>query len=115
MAEKTRSSDDNRPYWVFYPDGTGISGVTFKPPKMRPQHKRAKPVKGYAVVFFPKVSTLPTTEIWGRDIRETFAATPNAAKVKFMDRLSKSCKWKQYHEAGHRIRKVKIIDLGDVN
>lgn len=91
----------------------GIGGVTYRKPKRKKQDRRAKPSEMYAVIFFPKIEGIGAASVDFFGLRDTLSATPAAAKVRFMDRIHKDCTWAQYARAGHRVRKVKVIDLGD--
>ena len=99
-------------YYALDAKECGVGGVVLRKPRERKQAKRAKSFAGYMDVFFPTITGLwPATIMYG-DL-ETFASTPDAARMKYMDRRPKSDKWTSYQRAGHRIRKVKIIDMGD--
>ena len=105
------SGEDKKFYELVHPGGPG--GVLFRKPRMKKQDRRAKSETMYAVVFFPKITGIGPAEVNHYGIRTTLAQTPEAAKVMFMDRIAKGEKWKTYADAGHRIRKVKIMDMGD--
>ena len=94
----------------------GIGGVVTGYPKKRKEDKLATHLEGYAVVFFPQYKLNFRASIWDQNILETLSKTPETAIVKFCDRIggkkTLKQKWKQYSEAGHRVRKVKIIDMG---
>jgi hypothetical protein len=81
--------------------------------KMRKQDRRAKSDEMYAVVFFPKITGIGKAQIGFYSLRDTLSATPEAAKARFMDGIARGEKWETYHDAGHRIRRVKVIDMGD--
>ena len=98
-------------YALVHPGAPG--GIVLKKPRARKQAKRAKSEEMYCVVFFPKITGIIEATVNFYGIRTTMANTPEAAKVFFMDRIAKGEKWETYHDAGHRIRKVRVIDLGD--
>ncbi len=105
-------SKDKKFYELVHPGGP--SGIVPWKPRMRKQDKRAKPAEMYAVVFFPKITSIGPAQVDFYGVRTTLANSAEAAKTLFMDRIAKGEKWKTYHEAGHRIRKIRISDLGDV-
>lgn len=111
MKSKPLTKRERRFFAYVHPGAPG--GVTYKRPKLREQDRRAKPAELYAVVFFPKITGLMKAQVNFYGLRETLSATPEAAKVRFMDSIKKGEKWATYHHAGHRVRKVKVIDLGD--
>jgi len=77
--------------------------------------KRAKPLEGYVVAFFmlPEVGKREPL-ILPHTVRETLSTTPQMARLKWCDNVHGGTKsWRSYARAGHRIRKIKIIDLGD--
>lgn len=100
-------------FYELHPDGGGPRGlVTFKP-KRRKQDRRAKPIEMFAVIFFPKISGIGKATMYFYAVDGTLAQSPEAARVKFMDRIKQGEKWETYAEAGNRIRRVRLIDLGD--
>ena len=98
-------------YELIHPGGP--KGVLLQKPRRRKQNRRAKPAEMYAVVFFPKITGIGPARLHSYCVRTTLANSPKAAKILFMDKIIKGEKWKTYHDAGHRVRKVKITDLGD--
>ena len=98
-------------YELVHPGGPG--GIVLRKPRKRKQAKRAKSVEMYAVVFFPKITGIVSAHVDFYGVRTTLANSPEAAKTLFMDRIAKGEKWKTYHDAGHRVRKIKISDRGD--
>lgn len=100
-------------FWELHPDGGGVRGLVHKKPKMRKQDRRAQPGEFYAVVFFPKISGIGRAHLCWPNTSDTIANSPAAAKAIFMDRIRKGEEWETYAKAGHRIRKIKIIDQGD--
>lgn len=98
-------------YELVHPGGP--KGLVTREPAMREQDETAKEIDGYAVVFFPKLDVLGPAKIWFRDIQETFSQTPEAAKAKYMDGIKLGETWETYEDAGHRLRKVRVVDLGD--
>lgn len=101
-----------RQFFAFVHKGAPL-GVTYKRPKLRAQDKRAKPNTMYAVVFFPKINSLGPAKIYFYQLRETLSQSPEAARVRFMDKIRQGEKWATYADAGHRVRKIRITDLGD--
>ncbi len=98
-------------YKLVHPGAPG--GLVLRKPRKRKQAKRAKSAEMYAVVFFPKITGIGPAHVDFYGVRTTLANSPEAAKVLFMDRIAKGEKWKRYAEAGHRVRKIKVLDLGD--
>lgn len=82
-------------------------------PKERKQDNRATSCEGYAVIFFPKITGIGKANMWMWRTVETVSQTPEAAIIKFMDKIKKGEKWETYYDAGHRVRKVRLVDLGD--
>lgn len=79
--------------------------------------RRAKPLEGYVVAFYmnPEVG-LKEPLILAHTLRETFSRTPEMAKKRWLDDVHEGDKpktWNKYNRCGQRIRKVKIIDMGD--
>jgi hypothetical protein len=108
MAKKTARK--------FYPldhKKHGVGGVVMKPFKPRKQDRRAKPAEFFCVVFFPTITQIGNASLAYPRIYDTFAQTSETAKAKFLDNMAKGEKWDNYHKAGHRIRRVRISDLGD--
>jgi hypothetical protein len=100
-------------FYQLHPDGGGVGGLVHKKPKMRKQDKRARSGDFYAVVFFPRISLIgPATLVWPGTV-DSLANSPEAAKTIFMDRIRKGEKWETYAKAGHRVRRIRISDLGD--
>lgn len=91
----------------------GYNGAIVGAIKFRKQDKRAKPCEMYAVVFFPRVQRIGKACIWPHAIRGALANSAATAKAIFMDGLAPGQKWATYNRAGHRIRKVRIVDCGD--
>lgn len=91
----------------------GVGGLITIRPTRRKQDKRALATEFYAVVFFPKINGIGKAEIDFWDLHDTLSQSPEAARVRFMDKIRQGEKWEDYANAGHRIRRVKITDLGD--
>ncbi len=91
----------------------GPKGILQGEPKMREQDKSARDGEGYVVCFFPRITGIGAANLNYPGALETFSQTPEAAVMKFMDRIKRGEKWETYRDAGHRVRKVKIVDLGD--
>ena len=90
---------------------TGLIGGCLQ---MREQDEIFEPAEYYAVVFFPRVDFLgPATAKWP-SVLDTISNSPEASITKFMDRIVKSESWESYAEAGHKVRKILISDLGDI-
>jgi hypothetical protein len=90
----------------------GIGGVIKAPLRYRKQDKRATGDTAYAVVFFPRIKGIGRAHV-DMYIRETLSRSPEAAISRFMDRIARSETWKTYYRAGHKVRKIKLSDLGD--
>lgn len=105
-------SNETQKFWALVHPG-GPRGIVHKEPKMQEQDQFALPTEGYAVAFFPKIDCLgPAMLSWPR-VEQTFSQTPEAAIAKFMDGIVKGEKWETYQEAGHRVRRLCVTDLGD--
>lgn len=91
----------------------GVGGVTFTNPKPRKQDRRAISSEGYAVIFFPKVYGIGKADVDMFGLDRSLSSSPEAARVKFLDGLAKGERWSSYEKAGHRVRKVRIMDMGD--
>lgn len=108
---------DKKHYWYeLDPKRHGIAGLSKTFPKKRKQDRRAKPMEGYAVVFFPQYKLGWKAQMGFCDTEETISQTAEAARVKYADRIGgkdhPAKKWEEYHAAGHRVRRIRIIDLG---
>lgn len=90
----------------------GIGGYTYTMPKERKQDKKFISGVMYTVVFFPKVKGIGNAQWWTANAAN-LSQTKEAAVIKFMDSIAKTANWQEYAKAGHKVRKVKIIDLGD--
>ena len=88
------------------------NGAATRKPEPRKQDRRAKPGTFYVVVFFPRIHGIPSAEICHHNLG-TLAASKAAAISKFMDQIAQGEKWANYQRAGHRVRRVRITDLGD--
>jgi hypothetical protein len=102
-----------RKFYILDHKKDGVGGVVTTKPTTRKQDRRASPEFMYAVIFFPKISGIGKASVNFFAIRDTLSATPAAARVRFLDRLAKGCTWAQYARAGHKVRRVKITDVGD--
>jgi hypothetical protein len=105
------SEEQNRFWQLVHPGAP--RGLVCKEPEFREQDAEALPVEGYAVIFFPKISGLGRATMAFYSAERTFSQTPEAAITKFLDGLSKGQTWETYADAGHKVRRVKMIDLGD--
>lgn len=105
--------DETKYYKLIHPGGPG--GIMLEKPETQEQDKTFKSGGFYAVVFFPKITGLGKARADWPDTIETLSNSPEAAISKFMDGIKKGETWKTYEDAGHRVRKVKISDLGDAN
>lgn len=111
VPEKKRSS--RKIEWVALDwKKHGVGGAVRGPLKYREQDKRATSDAGYAVVFFPRIKGIGRAHLH-MYLRETLSHSPQAAVTKFMDRIARSETWATYFKAGHRVRKIKLTDLGD--
>lgn len=88
-------------------------GVLRDKPRRRAQDKRAISAYGYVVVFFPKITGIGKAEMSWCSTERTLSQTPEAAIAKKMDGIAKGEKWETYHDAGWRVRRVRLTDLGD--
>lgn len=95
------------------PKKHGVGGVVRGKIYNRKQDKRATTGEFYAVVFFPRIRGIGRASIDVWQVFGTLSNSPAAAKAKFMDGIRQGEKWATYARAGHRIRKVRITDLGD--
>jgi hypothetical protein len=91
----------------------GVGGIISGFIREKKQDKKARATELYMVVFFPKITRLGPAQIWHSKAVDTLSQSPEAAKVKFMDHMAPGQKWRDYEQAGWRIRKVRINDLGD--
>jgi hypothetical protein len=89
----------------------GMGGLITTPPTRRKQDRRARPLEGYTVAFFPKINGIGPAYIHHHDF--LISKTPKAAITKYMDRLAPTCTWAQMSAAGWKVRKIKVMDLGD--
>jgi hypothetical protein len=96
---------------LVHPGAPG--GVVLRKPRRRKQDKRATAADMYAVVFFPRIDVLGKARVGFYEVRGTLSNSPEAAKTRFMDGIAKGEKWETYAEAGHRVRRVRISDMGD--
>jgi hypothetical protein len=102
----------DRKWYAINPKKCGMGGIVNVKPLPRKQDKRFVSGEMYAVVFFPKINGIGNAQ-WWMDSTETLSRSPEAAISKFMDRIKLGEKWETYQKAGHRVRKVRIVDLGD--
>ena len=65
------------------------------------------------MIFFPKITGLMKASVDFYGLHKTLSQSPEAAIAKFMDSIKQGETWDTYQDAGHRVRKVKISDLGD--
>lgn len=91
----------------------GIGGALTVPLERRKQDRIAEAAEGYAVVFFPKYHGIGKAQVNFFGLDRSLSRSPEAAKIKFMDGMKPGEKWETYHRGGHRIRKVRVVDLGD--
>lgn len=106
MAEEARKF-----YELVHPGAPG--GIVLEKPEMQEQDAEFEPEELFVVVFFPKITGIGPARVWFHKIHGTLAQSPEAAKMRFMDGIKQGEKWETYADAGHRIRRVKIVDLGD--
>ena len=101
-------------FWELIHPG-GIRGVVLEKPEMQEQDAEFEPGEFYAAVFFPKITGIgKASALWPRTV-DTLSNSPKAAKVKYLDGIKKGETWETYADAGWRIRKVRVIDLGDAD
>jgi hypothetical protein len=105
-----RDEDPEDFYQLVHPGGP--VGVVKEKPNMKEQDSEFEPAVFYAVVFFPKIDSLGPATFYQTKIH-TLSQSPEAAKMKFMDGILKGETWETYEDAGWRVRKVQISDLGD--
>lgn len=102
----------NKYYALIHPGAP--RGFLFKKPRVRKkQQKRFESGFFYAVIFFPKITGIGNASANFPRTTETLSQSPEAAISKFMDGIKQGETWETYHDAGHRVRKVKVTDLGD--
>lgn len=112
MTQKKRPPKERKIYGLD-PKKHGIGGALLTKPTRRKQDRRAKPLDGYAVVFFPKINGIGPASIWHSSSVETISQTPATAIAKHMDGILKGETWATYQRAGWRVRKIRITDLGE--
>ncbi len=115
-TKKGRVKIDKRHWYELDPEKHGVGGLSPHMPKLRKEDRRARPLEGYAVIFFPQYNIGWKAQIWYNEVQETLSQTPEAARVRYADHIGgkehPAKKWAKYHKAGHRVRRVKIIDMG---
>ncbi len=105
-------SEDAKFYELIHPGG--YKGYLTRKPRMKKrQDRRAKSLEAYVAVFFPKITGIGPATVWRHNVSERMGQTPEAAKMKYMDGICKGETWETYEDAGWRIRRIKIVDLGD--
>jgi len=118
IARGRRKPARETKWYTLDPKKHGAGGITKRMPKPRKQDNRARAWEGYAVVFFPQYEIGFKATVGFHQTLDTLSQTPEAARVRFADNIggaeSPDVKWKEYHKAGHRVRKVRVIDLGPV-
>ena len=111
--EMEHVKEDGKTMTLLDPKEDGVGGVVLGKSRRRKQDKRARSAEMYAVIFFPKVTGIGKANVNFFGVQSTLAQSPEAARVRFMDRIAPGESWESYHKAGHRVRKVKILDMGD--
>lgn len=105
-----------RKWYKLDPKKHGVAGLSPHTPKRRKEDRRAAPWEGYAVIFFPQYEIGQKAAVGFYGTAATLSQTAEAARVKFADSIggkeSPDKKWAEYHKAGHRVRRIKIVDLG---
>lgn len=105
-------------WYELDPKKHGVAGLQPHMPKPRKEDRRATSWEGYAVIFFPQYQIRMKADVGFRNTNETLSQTPEAARVKFADCIggpdSPDKKWLTYHKAGHRVRRIRVTDLGPV-
>ena len=104
---------DSKFYALVHPGAP--KGIMTRKPRMKKQDRRAKSGEMYAVIFFPKITGLGKAQVNFYGLEGTLSQSPKAAIAKFMDRIKQGETWKTYSDAGHRVRRVRIVDLGDAS
>ena len=102
---------ENR-FWKLHHPGAP-TGIVREEPVFQEQDAKASSAEGYAVVFFPKITGLGKATLDFPGVARTLSQTPEAAISKFMDAIKSGQKWSTYHDAGHRVRRLRFTDLGD--
>jgi hypothetical protein len=100
------------------PKKHGVGGIIRGKIREKEQDRAFEPCDElYAVVFFPRIENLGPAVIWSSTLKETLSHTPATAIAKFMDRGASPNDefetWESYAEAGWKVRRLKIADLGD--
>lgn len=116
-SEKLKKPRASRHKWYeLDPKKHGVGGLIHLKPTPRTEDRRAKSWEGYAVIFFPQYKIGWKAQVGFNETEETLSQTAEAARIKYADRIGGAekpdKKWKDYHRAGHRVRRVRIIDLG---
>lgn len=111
MSEEALTAEEREYYRLVHPGGPG--GLMLEKPGLREQDAEFEPGEFYAVVFFPKIGGLGPASAHFPSTITTLSNSPEAAIVKFMDGILQGETWETYHDAGHRVRKVRVTDLGD--
>jgi hypothetical protein len=116
MAKPKTVMIGKKKWYELDPRKHGVGGIQPHMPKPRKEDRRAKSWEGYAVVFFPQYDIGWKATVSFHSTLGTLSQTPEAARVRYADNIggpdSPDKKWAQYHHAGHRVRRIKIIDLG---
>jgi len=103
-------------WYEMDPKVTWVAGLSPTKLKRRKEDRRASPWEGYAVIFFPQYNIGWKASVGFQGLSETLSQTPEAARIRFADNIGGNDhpdkKWKDFHKAGHRVRRVRIIDLG---
>ena len=89
----------------------GVGGLVKGRLRERKQDRRAKPLEMYAVAWFPKYTRLGPARLTHWQAIPSMAHTPELAIAKFLDGTPN--KWDSLYEAGWRVRRVKLSDIGD--
>lgn len=109
---RTKIAEDGSEYHVLH-DPCGIGGVFVNEnPRRQRQATEFEPREFYACVFFPKYTNLGPAAPLKHTLVETLSTSREAAIIKFMDRGITGETWKQYQNAGWKVRKIKVSDLG---
>ena len=101
-------------FWKLHHPGAP-TGVVREEPSFREQDAKAASAEAFAVVFFPKITGIGHASLDFPRTSSTLSQTREAAISKFMDGIRTGEVWKTYHDAGHRVRRVRITDLGDAD
>lgn len=98
-------------YYALNPKVLGVMGIVKGEPVLREQDEQAIAEEFFAVVFFPRLELLGPARVnfFGLHLSQS----REAAIVKFLDSMALEQTWEEYERAGHKVRRVRVTDLGD--